>query len=243
MAVKMRICIMCVLLTGACAEIFDETSSKKEENDVSDNLVISEATKIPLSDLPVFTLETLRPHNGTNPFLPILLGLKGVVFDVTSGSKFYAPGKAYANFAGRDVTRNTAMFSTKNRDLDRIDYPPEKQSSLDSKILMIALFQHAESHVVRPDIPPRITEIYNVTYLRKYPIVGTLVNSNTEPPPGTESEESAEEESKPRGPVLKQQPRPPPSPTTDWALAAVAGPVCVLLLIRFGIIDIAHFIQ
>jgi predicted heme/steroid binding protein len=123
---------MSVLLTGVFTEIFDENSVKTEGTDVSDQ-VITESAKIPLSDLPVFTLETLRPHNGTDPSLPILLGLKGVVFDVTSGSKFYAPGKAYANFAGRDVTRNTAMFSTKNRDLDRIDYPPGKQVTLDSK--------------------------------------------------------------------------------------------------------------
>ena len=87
-----------------------------------------------------------------------------------------------------------------------------------------------------------ITEIYNVTNVRKYPIVGTLVNTNTEPPPGTENEESADDELKSRGPVLKQQPRPPPSPT-DWVFTAFAGAACVLLLIRFGLIDITHYLQ
>ena len=146
-----RICIIGVLLVGVRTEIFDENLVKAEETDVSDQ-VATESAKMPLSDLPVFHLETLRPHNGTDPFLPILLGLKGVVFDVTSGSKFYAPGKAYANFAGRDVTRNTAMFSTKNRDLDRVDYPPGKQVTLDSKnFYMYSTSARRIQHDVRPD--------------------------------------------------------------------------------------------
>jgi predicted heme/steroid binding protein len=145
MAQFCKICVL-FLLTGVFAEIFDENLIKSEESDDSVQ-AITQPTKIPLSDLPVFTLESLRAHNGTNPFLPILLGLKGVVFDVTSGSKFYAAGKAYANFAGRDVTRNTAMFSTKNRDLDRIDFPPEKQDTLDSKASYILNFSMVYSLV------------------------------------------------------------------------------------------------
>ena len=118
------------LLITTHAEILDtEKSTAVKEVDVA---AVEEKSLPP--DLPIYTLETLRIYNGTNSSLPILLGLKGVVFDVTSGSKFYGRGMAYANFAGRDVTRNTAMFSTKNRDLDRVDYPPEKQDSLDSKL-------------------------------------------------------------------------------------------------------------
>ena len=120
--------VLCLIITMAMAEIMDVVQSP-----LSTNSTLNENETVLPSDLPTFTLEQLRVYNGTNSSLPILLGLRGAVFDVTSGSKFYAPGKAYSNFAGRDVTRNTAMFSTKNRDLDRVDYPPDKQASLDSE--------------------------------------------------------------------------------------------------------------
>ena len=81
------------------------------------------------------TLEELRGYDGSDPSLPIYLAVKGIVFDVTPGAeKFYGPGKSYSKFAGRDITRNTAMFSTEERDLDRTDFPPAKQKALDSKL-------------------------------------------------------------------------------------------------------------
>ena len=42
-----------------------------------------------------FTLEELRPFNGTNGDGRILIGVLGRVFDVTKGKGFYGPG----NFA------------------------------------------------------------------------------------------------------------------------------------------------
>jgi hypothetical protein len=58
------------------------------------------------------------------------------VFDVSAAKdKFYGPGHSYSKFAGRDITRCTAIFSTADDDLDRTDYPPDKQASLDSEYL------------------------------------------------------------------------------------------------------------
>lgn len=57
---------------------------------------------------------------------------------MTKGAeKFYGPGKAYGKFAGRDITRSTAIFSTEDHDLDRTDYPPDKKRYLDSEFLPI----------------------------------------------------------------------------------------------------------
>jgi len=81
-----------------------------------------------------FTLDELHDYDGSSPSRPLYLAIKGVVFDVTAGEKFYGPGKAYSKFAGRDITRSTAMFSTSERDLDRRDYPSEKQAALDSEL-------------------------------------------------------------------------------------------------------------
>mmetsp|Transcript_4832 Transcript_4832/g.17549 ORF Transcript_4832/g.17549 Transcript_4832/m.17549 type:complete len:122 (+) Transcript_4832:185-550(+) len=56
-----------------------------------------------------FTIEELHDYNGQDKSKPVLVALKGKVFDVTSETRFYVPGKPYAQFSGRDITRSTAM--------------------------------------------------------------------------------------------------------------------------------------
>ena len=51
-----------------------------------------------------FTVESLAPFNGAND-CPIYVSLKCVVYDVSKGKDFYAPGKPYAFFAGKEVSR------------------------------------------------------------------------------------------------------------------------------------------
>mmetsp|Transcript_4835 Transcript_4835/g.17560 ORF Transcript_4835/g.17560 Transcript_4835/m.17560 type:complete len:217 (+) Transcript_4835:185-835(+) len=110
-----------------------------------------------------FTIEELHDYNGQDKSKPVLVALKGKVFDVTSETRFYVPGKPYAQFSGRDITRSTAMFSTAVEDLDRVDYPKEKEEYLE--------------------------KIFQSTYVRKYPIVGELLPYESKmPEPSTSSE-------------------------------------------------------
>ncbi|CAI2356255.1 unnamed protein product [Caenorhabditis sp. 36 PRJEB53466] len=50
------------------------------------------------------TVEELRKYDGVKNE-HILFGLNGTIYDVTRGSGFYGPGKAYGTLAGHDATR------------------------------------------------------------------------------------------------------------------------------------------
>ena len=44
-----------------------------------------------------FTLEELKPYDGTGPDGRVLVAVNGSVYDVTRGSRFYGPGKNYSD--------------------------------------------------------------------------------------------------------------------------------------------------
>ena len=56
-------------------------------------------------DLPVWTAEALKNHDGSDPDLPLLLAADGLIFNVESARRLYGPGAEYAAFAGCDATR------------------------------------------------------------------------------------------------------------------------------------------
>lgn len=56
-----------------------------------------------------FTAESLAEFNGEGDG-PIYISVKGVVYDCTSGADFYGPGKPYAIFAGKEVSRSLAKM-------------------------------------------------------------------------------------------------------------------------------------
>mmetsp|Transcript_7136 Transcript_7136/g.14828 ORF Transcript_7136/g.14828 Transcript_7136/m.14828 type:complete len:223 (+) Transcript_7136:80-748(+) len=58
-----------------------------------------------------WTEEELKPYNGDDETGPILLAVKGDVFNVWKGRNFYGKGAEYNIMAGRDATR----FLAKNR--------------------------------------------------------------------------------------------------------------------------------
>ncbi|XP_059282097.1 membrane-associated progesterone-binding protein 4 [Lycium ferocissimum] len=53
----------------------------------------------------LFTVEELALYNGSDPNLPIFLGIIGSVFDVSKGKSHYGVGGGYNHFAGRDASR------------------------------------------------------------------------------------------------------------------------------------------
>ncbi|DAZ94463.1 TPA: hypothetical protein N0F65_003499 [Lagenidium giganteum] len=108
------------------------------------------ATAIPAdSDLPPYTLEQLRAHDGSDPDKPILLAIGGKVLDVTKGKKFYGPGATYHQFAGRACTRALTLSSLDLEDIndDTSDFDDSQKQELEE------------------------TKAF---YYEKYPIVGVL---------------------------------------------------------------------
>ncbi|WFD44636.1 hypothetical protein MPSI1_003306 [Malassezia psittaci] len=61
-----------------------------------------------------FTMDRLMVYNGDREDLPILLSIKGDVFDVSAGRLHYSQGSPYHNLAGRDASRafTTGCFET-----------------------------------------------------------------------------------------------------------------------------------
>jgi predicted heme/steroid binding protein len=51
------------------------------------------------------TDDELSLYNGTDPALPIYVGLNGSIYDVSASAHTYGPGGSYSFFAGRDAAR------------------------------------------------------------------------------------------------------------------------------------------
>lgn len=58
-----------------------------------------------------YTLAELAQYDGSDPATPLLIGIRGEVYDVTRGRSFYGPGGPYGMFAGKDCTRALAKVS------------------------------------------------------------------------------------------------------------------------------------
>lgn len=62
------------------------------------------------ADLPKFSLEQLKPFDGTDPKKPIYIALDGLVYDVTPGREFYQVGGSYHDLAGKDSSGLLHIF-------------------------------------------------------------------------------------------------------------------------------------
>jgi membrane-associated progesterone receptor component len=58
-----------------------------------------------------YSLSELCDFDGSDPGKPLLIGIRGYVYDVTRGRDFYGPGGPYGMFAGKDCTRALAKVS------------------------------------------------------------------------------------------------------------------------------------
>ncbi|CAN6245281.1 unnamed protein product [Urochloa humidicola] len=63
------------------------------------------------------TEEELMAYDGSDPKKPLLMAIKGQIYDVTQSRMFYGPGGPYALFAGRDASRALAKMSFETSDL------------------------------------------------------------------------------------------------------------------------------
>ncbi|KAE9590222.1 hypothetical protein Lal_00027886 [Lupinus albus] len=60
----------------------------------------------------------LRPYNGSDPSKPILMAIKGNIYDVSSARNFYGPGSPYTMFTGKECSRALALLSFKPGDIN-----------------------------------------------------------------------------------------------------------------------------
>ena len=58
-----------------------------------------------------YSFSELADYDGSDPTKPLLIGIRGYVYDVTRGRDFYGPGGPYGMFAGKDCTRALAKVS------------------------------------------------------------------------------------------------------------------------------------
>jgi membrane-associated progesterone receptor component len=63
------------------------------------------------------TAEELRNYDGTKPDKPLLMAIKGQIYDVSQSRAFYGPEGPYALFAGKDASRALAKMSFEEKDL------------------------------------------------------------------------------------------------------------------------------
>ncbi|KAL2324517.1 hypothetical protein Fmac_023575 [Flemingia macrophylla] len=63
------------------------------------------------------TPEELKAYDGSDPEKPLLMAVKGQIYDVSQSRVFYGPGGPYALFAGKDASRALAKMSFEEKDL------------------------------------------------------------------------------------------------------------------------------
>ncbi|OAY82576.1 Membrane steroid-binding protein 2 [Ananas comosus] len=71
----------------------------------------------PPVELGEVTEEELRAFDGSDSKKPLLMAIKGQIYDVSQSRMFYGPGGPYALFAGRDASRALAKMSFEQKDL------------------------------------------------------------------------------------------------------------------------------
>ncbi|MGB5809490.1 MAG: cytochrome b5-like heme/steroid binding domain-containing protein [Polyangiales bacterium] len=66
---------------------------------------------VPKAEVRDYTAAELASFDGTDLAAPLLIAIRGRVYDVSRGRDFYGPGGPYGMFAGKDCTRALAKMS------------------------------------------------------------------------------------------------------------------------------------
>ncbi|KAG6391955.1 hypothetical protein SASPL_149719 [Salvia splendens] len=64
------------------------------------------------------TADELKKYDGSDSSKPLLMAIKGQIYDVSQSRMFYGPGGPYALFAGKDASRALAKMSFEAKDLN-----------------------------------------------------------------------------------------------------------------------------
>ena len=85
-----------------------------------------------------YSVSEIAIYDGSDPAKPLLIGIRGHVYDVTQGRSFYGPGGPYGMFAGKDCTRALAKMAFDEElftgDVDGLE--PDELAKLDEWIEM-----------------------------------------------------------------------------------------------------------
>ena len=87
-----------------------------------------------------YALSEIADYDGSDPSLPLLIGIRGYVYDVTCGRDFYGPGGPYGMFSGKDCTRALAKVSF-DEELFTGDAEGLEQDELDKLDEWIEMFE------------------------------------------------------------------------------------------------------
>jgi len=71
---------------------------------------------LPKAEQRDYTADELATFDGSDPAKPILLAVRGTIYDVTRGRTFYGPRGPYALFAGKECARAFALDSLEATD-------------------------------------------------------------------------------------------------------------------------------
>ncbi|KAK9724584.1 hypothetical protein RND81_05G084500 [Saponaria officinalis] len=72
---------------------------------------------LPPVQLGEITEDELKQYDGSDKKKPLLMAIKGQIYDVSQSRMFYGPGGPYALFAGKDASRALAKMSFEDKDL------------------------------------------------------------------------------------------------------------------------------
>ena len=95
---------------------------------------------LPEAEARDYTLAELAQHDGSDPRKPLLLAIRGQVYDVGGGRDFYGPGGPYGMFAGKDCTRALAKVAFE-RELFTGDMEGLDQDELDKLEEWLEMFE------------------------------------------------------------------------------------------------------
>ncbi|MGB5703737.1 MAG: cytochrome b5-like heme/steroid binding domain-containing protein [Polyangiales bacterium] len=95
-----------------------------------------------------YTLAELAQYDGSDPSKPLLLAIRGQVYDVGRGRDFYGTGGPYGMFAGKDCTRALAKVAF-DSDLFTGDMHGLDQDELDKLEEWIEMFEGKYQRVGR----------------------------------------------------------------------------------------------